>query len=47
MQSTRVYFLGKAGKRTAQQVERLMGRKPELRFAFIQENAKFVTDLDV
>jgi topoisomerase-4 subunit B len=30
-------------------VERLMGRKPELRFAFIQENAAFVDvdDLDV
>jgi topoisomerase-4 subunit B len=28
-------------------VERLMGRKPELRFAFIQENARFVADLDV
>ncbi len=28
-------------------VERLMGRKPELRFAFIQENAKFVQELDV
>jgi topoisomerase-4 subunit B len=28
-------------------VERLMGRKPELRFAFIQENARFVSDLDV
>ena len=28
-------------------VERLMGRKPELRFAFIQENARFVRDLDV
>jgi topoisomerase-4 subunit B len=28
-------------------VETLMGRKPELRFQFIQENAKFVTDLDV
>ena len=28
-------------------VERLMGRKPELRFAFIQENAKFVSELDV
>ncbi len=28
-------------------VERLMGRKPELRFAFIQENAKFVLELDV
>ncbi|UUX50272.1 DNA topoisomerase IV subunit B [Nisaea acidiphila] len=30
-----------------QTVETLMGRKPELRFQFIQENAKFVTDLDV
>ena len=28
-------------------VESLMGRKPELRFEFIQENAKFVQDLDV
>ena len=28
-------------------VERLMGRKPELRFAFIQENAKSVRELDV
>ena len=28
-------------------VETLMGRKPELRFAYIQENAKFVEDLDV
>jgi topoisomerase-4 subunit B len=28
-------------------VERLMGRRPELRLAFIQENAKFVDDLDV
>jgi len=28
-------------------VERLMGRKPELRFQFIQENAKFATGLDV
>ena len=28
-------------------VETLMGRKPELRFQFIQENAKFVTNLDV
>ncbi|WP_193170514.1 DNA topoisomerase IV subunit B [Nisaea nitritireducens] len=30
-----------------QTVETLMGRKPELRFQFIQENAKFVTDIDV
>ena len=28
-------------------VESLMGRKPELRFQFIQENAKFVQDIDV
>jgi topoisomerase-4 subunit B len=29
-------------------VEQLMGRKPELRFQFIQENAEFaVGDLDV
>ena len=34
-------------KDTAQLVEQLMGRKPELRFRFIQDNAKFVADLDV
>ncbi|SJZ49556.1 topoisomerase-4 subunit B [Enhydrobacter aerosaccus] len=28
-------------------VENLMGRKPEKRYAFIQENAKFARDLDV
>ncbi len=28
-------------------VERLMGKKPELRFQYIQENARFVEDLDV
>ena len=28
-------------------VESLMGRKPELRFAFIQEHAKFARNLDV
>ena len=32
---------------TADLVERLMGRKPEPRFRFIQENARFVTDLDI
>ncbi len=32
---------------TAERVESLMGRKPELRFAFIQENAAFAGDLDV
>jgi topoisomerase-4 subunit B len=36
-------------RQTRQRVEHLMGRKPELRFAFIQENARFVAadDLDV
>ncbi|MFQ6018499.1 MAG: DNA topoisomerase IV subunit B [Kiloniellaceae bacterium] len=34
-------------KETDKLVERLMGRKPELRFAFIQENARFVSDIDV
>ncbi|WP_172822761.1 DNA topoisomerase IV subunit B [Paramagnetospirillum marisnigri] len=34
-------------KEVARLVESLMGRKPELRFAFIQERAKFATDLDV
>jgi topoisomerase-4 subunit B len=28
-------------------VESLMGRKPELRLRFIQENAKFARDLDI
>ena len=28
-------------------VERLMGKKPELRFQYIQENARFVQELDV
>ena len=38
----------KAQKKEAESlVERLMGRKPELRFAFIQENAKFVSELDI
>ncbi len=34
-------------ERTERQVENLMGRKPELRFAFIQENARFVANLDI
>jgi len=33
--------------RTQTLVEDLMGRKPEKRFAFIQENARFARDLDV
>ncbi len=28
-------------------VERLMGKKAELRFQFIQENAAFATNVDV
>jgi topoisomerase-4 subunit B len=34
-------------KHTLELVESLMGRKPELRFDFIQKNAKFAHDLDV
>jgi topoisomerase-4 subunit B len=37
----------KEAKQTAKLVESLMGRKPELRLAYIQENAKFAHDLDV
>jgi topoisomerase-4 subunit B len=28
-------------------VESLMGRKPELRYAYITENARFARDLDI
>ena len=34
-------------KGTETLIERLMGKKAELRFQFIQENAKFVTEVDV
>ena len=34
-------------KETADLVEDLMGKKPEARFKFIQENAHFATDIDV
>jgi topoisomerase-4 subunit B len=34
-------------RKTDSLVERLMGKKPELRFAFIQENARFATNVDV
>jgi len=37
----------KAAQATARLVEALMGRKPELRLAFIQEHAREVQDLDV
>ena len=32
---------------TRRQVERLMGKNPELRFKFIIERAKFVSNLDI
>ncbi|MFK7942947.1 MAG: DNA topoisomerase IV subunit B [Paracoccaceae bacterium] len=32
---------------TGDLVERLMGKKPEMRFQFIQENARFAEDLDI
>ncbi|OJH45325.1 DNA topoisomerase IV subunit B [Paracoccus sp. SM22M-07] len=35
------------GGETGDLVERLMGKKPELRFQYIQENAQFVEELDV
>ncbi|MDD3288006.1 MAG: DNA topoisomerase IV subunit B [Alphaproteobacteria bacterium] len=38
---------GKDIKETETLVESLMGRKPELRFHFIQENAKFVKEVDI
>jgi topoisomerase-4 subunit B len=34
-------------ERTRALVETLMGRRPELRFAYIQKNARFARDLDV
>ena len=34
-------------ERTRALVETLMGRRPELRFAYIQQNARFARDLDV
>ncbi|MCP4316515.1 MAG: DNA topoisomerase IV subunit B [Hyphomicrobiales bacterium] len=37
----------KQRRKTASLVESLMGRKPELRFRYIQENARFVRDVDV
>ena len=37
----------RSNKKTDALVESLMGRKPELRFRFIQENARFVRDVDV
>jgi topoisomerase-4 subunit B len=40
----RVDIAEDAREETDTLVERLMGRKPELRFAFIQENAKFARE---
>ena len=34
-------------RRTANTVDTLMGKKPEKRFNFIQENARFVDDIDL
>jgi topoisomerase IV subunit B len=38
---------GEGFARTAQLVETLMGRRPELRFDYIQKNARFARDLDL
>jgi len=43
----RVEIADKQTKKTDDLVERLMGKKPELRFQFIQENAQFAKDVDV
>jgi topoisomerase-4 subunit B len=44
----RVEIADKEVKKTEALVERLMGKKPELRFQFIQENAQFAAkDIDV
>jgi topoisomerase-4 subunit B len=40
----RVEVDARARRETENLVERLMGKKPELRFAFIQENARFAKD---
>ncbi|SIS62188.1 DNA topoisomerase IV subunit B [Paracoccus saliphilus] len=43
----RVSIDEETGGETGDLVERLMGKKPELRFQYIQENARFVEELDV
>jgi len=43
----RVELAEKQAKKTDALVERLMGKKPELRYQFIQENAQFAKDVDV
>jgi len=42
-----IFLPEEEAKETARKVDHLMGKKPELRFAFIQENARFATDLDI
>jgi topoisomerase-4 subunit B len=46
-QLLRVAVIDEAREGTADTVERLMGVKPEARFAFISERAAFATELDV
>ena len=43
----RVDIAEKERKLTDELVEQLMGKRPELRFQYIQENAQFVTNVDV
>ncbi|MCZ0961619.1 DNA topoisomerase IV subunit B [Paracoccus benzoatiresistens] len=43
----RVSIDDEEGGETGDLVERLMGKKPELRFEYIQENARFAEELDV
>ena len=43
----KVELADKEERKTGDLVERLMGKKPELRFQFIQENAAFAKDVDV
>jgi topoisomerase IV subunit B len=43
----KVVALAEERAQTSELVESLMGRRPELRFAFIQERAKTVAEVDV
>jgi topoisomerase-4 subunit B len=43
----KVVTLPEDRKDTQDLVESLMGRKPELRFAFIQEHAREVVEIDI
>jgi len=44
---TAIELPAEEAERTQKLVETLMGRRPELRFEYIQKNARFVQDLDV